>query len=159
MTTAREQWLQVLLTDVEAFNQWRRDNPKEPIDLEARDLSGASLAHASLGDANLRRANLRDANLTRANLAGANLQEADLRQADLTDATLHRVDLTGADMRGAKVGGLVGEGRICLHPTCFQNVLYDREQLEGVLDVLNRNAGWHIRYELVPKGTDVGRPD
>ncbi len=147
----KAQWLQLLLGDVAAFNEYRRANPKEPVDLSDSDLSKANLRGAFLADANLAQVALVGADLTKANLSSVNLQGANLQGADMTDVTLHRADLTGADVRGAKVGGLVGDGRMCLHPACFENVLYDKAQLEGALEVLNRNRAWQIKYELVPK--------
>ena len=150
----KEEWLQLLRTDVAAFNEYRKANPKEAVDLSQVDLSNAQLQGAYLADANLAEATLVEADLNHANLGGANLQRADLRHADMTNVTLHRSDLTGADLRAAKVGGLVGDGRMCLHPTCFENVLFDKAQLEGALEVLNRNAAWRIKYELVPKDAE-----
>lgn len=147
----RDEWLQLLRRDVAAFNEYRKANPKEPLDLSGADLTQTDLVHAYLADADLRGATLAEARLVKANLSSANLQGANLQRADLTDATLHRADLSGADLRGARVGGLVGDGRICLHPTCFENVRYDRAHLEAVLAVLNRNSDWQITYELVPK--------
>lgn len=153
----KQEVLGLLRSDVEAFNAYRRDNPKDAIDLSGADLQGSSLERAALGDAILQGANLRGANLVKANMAGANLRGADLREADLTDSTLHRADLSGADLRGAVVGGLTGAGRMCLHPSCFENVVMDQSHLEAALSVLNRNAHWEIRYEIVPRsaaGTD-----
>lgn len=133
----REEAVRLLLSDVTAFNERRRESPRDPLELSGVDLAGANLQRANLGDANLR---------------GSDLQGADLRRADLTDATLHRADLRGADLRGAKIGGFVGDGRICLHPHCFENTLYDKAQLEGILEVLNRNGAWQITYQITPKG-------
>lgn len=148
----RDRLLELLLTDVPAFNDYRRANPTEPADLSHANLGGAKLRQAYLADADLQHAVLKNADLVKANLGGANLRGADLQGADLTDSTLHRADLTGADLRGAKVGAIVGDGRICLHPTCFEGVLYDKEQLEAVLEILNRNRAWEIKYQLLPKG-------
>ena len=64
----KEDLIQLLKTDVDAFNAHRRETEFTPIDLT-------------------------DANLTDADLTGAKLTRADLRGADLTDA-----DLTGADL-------------------------------------------------------------
>ena len=148
----REEGLRLLLQDLEAFNERRGADPRGPLDLSGADLTGANLQRANLGDANLRGATLFGANLTKALLNSADLQGADLRETDLTDAPLHRADLRGADLRGAKVGGFLGNGRICLHPNCFEGALYDKAQLEEILEVLNRNGSWHIKYEIVPKG-------
>ena len=148
----QDQWMHLLREDIPAFNEYRKANPKEPVDLRGADLSGAQLVHANLVEVDLQGASLVETNLARANLSGANLRDANLERADLTDATLHRADLTGADLRGARLGAWVGEGRVCLHPMCFEQVHYDKGQLEAVIDMLNRNASWQIRYELVWKG-------
>lgn len=148
----RSDLIRLLLVDVPGFNEHRKTNPKDPLDLSYADLSGANLSRANLADANLEHAVLKDTDLVRSNLSGANLRSADLQGADLTDSTLHRTDLTGADLRGAKVGAVVGDGRMCLHPTCFEDVLYDKEQLEAVMATLNKNRAWEIKYQLVPKG-------
>ncbi len=151
----KDQWLELLTGDVTAFNDYRKANAKEPVDLSGADLSARVLERANLSDVNLEGANLTGANLVRANLSGANLRAANFRRADLTESVLHRADMTQADFRGAKVGGLFGAGRICMHPTCFEQVLYDREQLEDVLAVLNRNQSWQIRYEIVAKPAEA----
>lgn len=65
---ANKEHVAILEQGVEAWNQWRSDNP-DIIDLSMADL---------------RRANLR-----RANLRGADLCEADLREADLCEADLY----------------------------------------------------------------------
>ena len=75
--------LLALLADVQAWNQWRRDNPGAVIDLRwvdlhEADLSGANLHGADLCRADLCRADLCRANLCRANLCGANLREANI---------------------------------------------------------------------------------
>ena len=82
---ANPEHLEILKQGVDAWNQWRKENPEmKP------DLSEADLAHADL----------RDALLLDANLSGANL-----RQADLSGAALTKVDLTGAKLRGADLSG------------------------------------------------------
>ena len=56
---------------VEAWNQWRRENPNiRP------DLSGAILIRANLSGADLRRTNLIDADLSHADLCGAQMARA-----------------------------------------------------------------------------------
>ena len=64
----KESLLELLKSDVVAFNEFRRNNPETEI-----NLSHANLSYANLSHANLSGANLRDANLLGANLSGANL--------------------------------------------------------------------------------------
>ena len=87
----KEKLIQLLKTDVAAFNMYRRQTEFAPIDLTDANLTDADLTDADLTRADLTGANLTDADLTRANLTGANLTRANLTRADLTGA-----DLTGA---------------------------------------------------------------
>ncbi len=101
---------------VEAWNQWRKQNPDIAPDLSQADLSGARLIAANLSGANLSDANLTEADLVAANLGGANLGEAvlieanpndaDLRGADLTKATLVGTNLEKANLTACRVFGI-----------------------------------------------------
>lgn len=70
-----------LYNSVEAWNQWRREEA-----IDAVDLRGDNFTNARLVGANLRGANLE----------GANLSGADLSGADLTGANFTKTTLTGA---------------------------------------------------------------
>jgi hypothetical protein len=107
--------------EIKEFNQYRKDNPNEVINLYCADLSSADLRSANLSFANLRSADLSSADLRSANLSFANLSSADLsfanfrgtdlryanlcgtdlRYANLCDADLRDADLRGADLRDA----------------------------------------------------------
>ncbi len=120
---------------VEAWNAWRKRDPRavpdlrdanlSEYDLDGVDFENTSLWQATLSGAYLRdavltkaymyRADLQDADLSRANLAGAQLTEASLRsarlaEADLRNADLRDADLTAADLRGANLGGAILNG-------------------------------------------------
>ena len=85
---ANDEHVRILRQGVEAWNQWRRENPRtEP------HLSGATLSDADLSDANLYRADLGDADLV-----GADLSRAALRGADLVGAHLYRTNLSDMDL-------------------------------------------------------------
>ena len=95
---ANKDHLDLLNTDVDAWNTWRQANPKiKP------DLSGADLSRAELTLANLSGACLREASLVMANLRGADLRHADLTQASLVGARLLGVDLLQANLTGANL--------------------------------------------------------
>ena len=94
----KESLLELLKSDVVAFNEFRRNNPETEISLSYANLSYANLSHANLRGANLRGADLHDANLIRANLRDADLHDANLSDADLHDANLIRANLTRADL-------------------------------------------------------------
>ncbi|MBI4301554.1 MAG: pentapeptide repeat-containing protein [Chloroflexi bacterium] len=125
--------LELIKKDVAKFNQMRRDNPREVIDLSGTNLEGI---------------NLEEANLSHANLRGANL-----KNARLNGVNLHSADLTDADLRGADLGDLAipDRRRFCLHPAALSSVRYDKAQLETMLNILNANRDWLIKYEIVPK--------
>ncbi len=66
---ANEEHLKILKQGVEAWNEWRKKNPRRTPDLTGANLTGA---------------NLIEANLNRADLTGANLYKADLNRAQVT---------------------------------------------------------------------------
>jgi hypothetical protein len=123
---ASEEHLKILLQQgVAVWNEWRKRNALEWVNLREADLREANLREAKLREANLREANLtganlRDANLSEANLSeaklsgaylnGAYLSEANLIKANLSEAYLLRANLMGAklikaDLRGAYLSG------------------------------------------------------
>lgn len=107
---ADEQHLAKLKEGVEAWDQWREENPDVKPDF----------SEAYLFQAHLSGANLRGANLSRADLSYAHLFQADVSGADLFQAYLERADfcfpdgswldygsanLSGLDLRGANLSG------------------------------------------------------
>jgi uncharacterized protein YjbI with pentapeptide repeats len=103
---------------VNAWNDWRNENPDVAIDLTGADLSKASLTRANLAGADLHWANLTEAtlegaDLRLANLVLAHLENADLRGADfgkanLRMALLHAADLEMADLSETATPSLAG---------------------------------------------------
>ncbi len=99
---------------VEAWNEWRRENPGKRPDLAGEDLSeadlnGVNLGEADLSDAELFQGNLADANLKmavlrRADLSGAKLGGAALYKADLSNACLIEADLSRANLGAVDLG-------------------------------------------------------
>ncbi len=128
---ANPEHLKILRQGIEAWNQWRQDQPQihpdlreanldgedsRKADLSGADLSGAILNEAKLCGANLSQANLSQAklifanlfkadlsgaNLSQANFSGANLSQADLSQADLSQADLPQTNLSKANLSKA----------------------------------------------------------
>ncbi len=122
--------LTILKKDVQAWNQWRAENPELNIDfcdanligvdligvnLSRVNLSRTSLMGVNLIEANLTHANLTQANLTHANLIRAELTHADLRSADLSRAYLSKANLHDADLRNADLS------RAYLTGACIQD--------------------------------------
>ena len=86
----------LLIRDVDAWNQWRDENPDVKPDLSYAVMRGANLTLANLAGAILR-----EADLVLANLRGADLRHADLSGANFVGARLLGVDLTHANVCGA----------------------------------------------------------
>jgi hypothetical protein len=115
---ANEEQLAILSRGVEAWNQWRQENPEAAIDfkranLRNKQLENANLVEADLTEAELSFANLKSSNLafanmdhaviSFANLEGANLSAANLEDACLEDANLNDTILTGASFKNASL--------------------------------------------------------
>jgi uncharacterized protein YjbI with pentapeptide repeats len=105
---ANEKHLAILAQGVEAWNQWRQENPDVQPDLSGANLRAANLCGADLTGANLLGANLEGANLERADLHGKDLTGSNFRGAILRDVVfletsgLHARQFTQADVTGAK---------------------------------------------------------
>ncbi|MFQ5750487.1 MAG: pentapeptide repeat-containing protein [bacterium] len=100
---AVEKHLKILKQGVEAWNQWREQNP----DIQP-DLREASLRRAKLSGVNLSKANLSDASLTQAKLVAADFSAAILSGTNLIGANLNkgklaRVNLSRANLMGANL--------------------------------------------------------
>lgn len=143
----------LLRKDVSEFNRLRRDDPEfgPGLDLSGAQLAEAVLIKADFGRVNLTGANLQGADLSEAALGNAILEGSDLTNANLTGANLHRARLSGANLQGANIEQFSGNCRICLHATNLQDVHWGKEQIESMLEVLNQNPDWLVRYEVVPK--------
>lgn len=92
----KKKLVEMLREEPKKFNQWRREQPKDPhglwLDLAEVDLSGADLTGANLGNTNLQKSNLSHTVLIDVNFFGAMLSSVDLTGAIYTPH----------DMRGAR---------------------------------------------------------
>jgi len=119
---ANSEHLKTLRQGIEAWNQWRQDQPQIHPDLRGAnldgedyskaDLSGADLSGAILNEtkpcgANLSQADLSQADLSQADLPQANLSKADLSKASFSEADLLRADLSRANLSGANLSGAI----------------------------------------------------
>ena len=123
---ANEEQLDVFEKGVDAWNEWREENPSIEIDLSGTtlivengmedilraqkikgsflhtgDLSGVNLGKANLSGSNFSEANLDRANLVEANLNGIDLAGVNLGGTNFTGANLTEADLTGANLTEA----------------------------------------------------------
>jgi uncharacterized protein YjbI with pentapeptide repeats len=149
---ANSEHLAIVQQGVDAINRFAEENPTSELDLAGADLSGRDLRSARLMRADLRNANLSKCDLRGASLANANLTGADLRNADARGAAFHHADFTRADLRGLQLDHFGQQTLVmCISPTTFEGARWDRERLEHILEILNLNSDWQIRYEIAPK--------
>lgn len=95
--------VEILKQGVEAWNDWREENPDLRPDLLVAELREAYLPTVNLREVDLTKADLRGANLREANLSRAILIGADLTGADLTAANLVLANLIGTKLTSAKL--------------------------------------------------------
>ncbi|NEO72927.1 pentapeptide repeat-containing protein [Moorena sp. SIO3H5] len=100
---ADKEHLAVLKRGIDAWNQWRRENPNLEPDLSEANLRGADLSRADLRRVNLIKADLNVTNLRGANLSEANLLEANLCLSNLIKANLNQANLCKAKLRSANL--------------------------------------------------------
>jgi len=98
---ANKEHLEIRKQGVEAWNEWRKNNPEERPDLSGTKLIGENLIGANLNNADLSGADLTGALLANADLSEADLSGADFRDANLRDANLTHADLYYTDLEGA----------------------------------------------------------
>lgn len=104
----KDQQRSLLRQGAEAWNQWRTNNGRGPVELRSIDLADwPGLAGVDFSDCDLTYADLRWSTFTGANFRGANLGSADLTEAsfdgaDFTGATFDRTILGATDLSGVK---------------------------------------------------------
>jgi len=98
---ANEEYLAKLEEGVEAWNQWREENPLLQPDLKGANLNFTQLQGVHLDSAQLQGAYLNGAQLQGAHLESAQLQGALLWVAQLQGASLLGTQLQGVDLKGA----------------------------------------------------------
>jgi hypothetical protein len=152
--------IEILNKGVEAWNQWRSENPAFLHDLSRANLSGANLKEANLNQADLRQAFLNGVDLRFANLIGANLGSADLsssnlgaaglRQANLSAALLIMADLRGANLIGADLRAAELHGadfsKVAIGYTNFADV--DLREVRG-LETVEHSAPSEISISTI----------
>ncbi len=145
--------VKLLLGDVTEFNKRRLADASlgANLDLSGVDLSEARLEKADLGRINLSGANLQGADLTEAMLTNTNAEGANLSGVNLKGANLHRIRLKGATLAGADIEGFSGGCRVCLHASNFEGVHWAKDQIEAMLQAINRNPDWTVKYEVARK--------
>jgi uncharacterized protein YjbI with pentapeptide repeats len=99
---APEEWLALLKSGVDSFNEFREAHPDwRPLFPKNSDLRNSKLARVNLKNAYMLGARLRDCELFEADLAGADMLEAHLEGANLVDANLEDASLWWANLDDA----------------------------------------------------------
>ena len=102
---ANPKYLAKLKEGVEAWNQWRKENPDVRIDLSGANFEGANLVEADLQSAELSGVTFKEADLSGANLILADLRFSGFQRARLHGTYLRAANLTAADFSGADLNG------------------------------------------------------
>ncbi len=108
---ANKKHLEILEQGIEAWNEWRKQNPKVRPDLTKANLrnknfqgvnfNNVNLSNSDLWSSDLRNVNLRNANLTSVDLSYCHLANADLRYANLSNAFLKNANCFKANLRNS----------------------------------------------------------
>jgi uncharacterized protein YjbI with pentapeptide repeats len=150
--------LALVRSGVDALNEFCRRNEDLALDLEGADLSEMDLRNARLQAARLAGANFERADLRNVRFNSGDLRNANFRDADLRGASLHRANITGADLRGAKFETLgLGGQRMCISPESFEAVHWERDEIARILEMINLNPDWEVRYEIVERPNAAGQ--
>ena len=91
-----EEHLLKIKQGVNAWNQWREENPETTPDLSKVDIRGLQLQKINLSNADLT-----EAKLQYSNLSGATLEKADMNKAKLLETNFQSANLKGANLSGA----------------------------------------------------------
>jgi uncharacterized protein YjbI with pentapeptide repeats len=102
---ANSEHLAKLRQGVNAWNEWREQNPGLWVDLSGTVFESADLVGIDPHRLNLRGAILSDIVVRSSPVSKANLVGADLRETDLSDAVLKQANLMKADFRDADLTG------------------------------------------------------
>jgi hypothetical protein len=123
---ANDEHVEMLKKGVDAWNEWRRDNPyiAPPLKPGLGALTAWRHKHPNITP-----------DLSGANLAGRNLAGADLQRANLSEANLNGADLTGANLTGCNIYGVSAWGLKLSKETKQQNLVITQYWYETRLTV------------------------
>jgi uncharacterized protein YjbI with pentapeptide repeats len=129
-----------------------RANPGK-LDLSGADLSSVDLSGANLGNANLDGVDFSGANLTGVRFNSSTIRNANFAGANIRGVSFHKCDLTGSDLRAGEIETWgVGEQRLCVSPQSFEGVHWSRDQIEGILELINLNPDWKVDWQISRRG-------
>lgn len=127
-----EEWLALLKSGVDSFNEFREAHPNwRPLFPKNADLRNSKLARVDLRNAYMLGARLRDCELFEANLAGADMLEAHLEGANLVDANLEDASLWWANLDDADLYRVKGRNSQFLNASLRGTSLIDADLEEA----------------------------
>lgn len=97
---SKEELIDLLLTDVDAFNQ---EMDGKPVDLTETDFSGITVNGAVFDNADLSSSSFADAHLTEVKFLGCDLTSVDFNRASLVECAFNESVLNGTDFSYATV--------------------------------------------------------
>jgi len=107
----KQELIELLKSDVRAFNEYREETDWEWIDLGecnffGANLEGANLQWVDLTNTNMESANLKKVNFSFSDLTGANFRWADMRCVNMTEAKIdEKQAITILKGLAVKIGG------------------------------------------------------
>ena len=153
---ANEQHVEMIKKGSEAWNQWRKENPDEVIDLSEADLRGLALAKANFKNANLKLAKLQFSNLAGASLEGANMEQARLQEVNLQGAQLENANLKKCNLMEANLQNTNLQNADVQSAQFNEDVMFGQTNLRGanLLDASGLSV-MQIQSSLVDKDTQL----
>lgn len=110
MAKSKEELIELLKSNIKAFNSYRKEARLDKIDFSGSDLSVANLCRADLSNTTLRNCDLsfsylHSANLSYADLTDLTLGRADMTEVNLSNAVLDNANLSNTILYGANISG------------------------------------------------------
>ncbi len=100
---ADQEQIKIIKKGAKIWNEWRKENPHQKINLSNAILNNINLRTVNLSNAKLNNTILSDANLSESNIKNSSLRNANLRNANLSDANLSNSNLSLANLRNANL--------------------------------------------------------
>jgi uncharacterized protein YjbI with pentapeptide repeats/class 3 adenylate cyclase len=99
----RERILQLLNKGAATWNQWRKQQPSLPINLDGVEFNAVDFSHYDLSKVSLRNASINHCTFKGADLIWANCEGSSLQYNDFSNAKLIATNLTGCNLRGSQL--------------------------------------------------------
>ena len=144
----------ILKSNVQVWNEWRKKNRESRVDLREANLDGLNLSNANLSGVLLARSSMKKTKLIRANLRGAKLTASNLSGSDLTGADLYRANLFRSNLSQSKLikANLT---KANLSKADLSRTILSRSDFSGA-DMSGASLAHAALYETIFGGTHLG---